>query len=65
MRAVRSLVVAVLALVVLAVPVVVLADGRVALVVGNRAPTPTSGGCRTRRSTRPTCRRRYAGSGSR
>ena len=35
MRAVRSLVVAVLAFVVLAVPAVVLADGRVALVVGN------------------------------
>ena len=35
MRAVRSLVVAVLAFVVFAVPAVVLADGRVALVVGN------------------------------
>ena len=35
MRAVRSLVVAVLAFVVFAVPSVVLADGRVALVVGN------------------------------
>ena len=35
MRAVRTLVVAVLAFVVLAVPAVVLADGRVALVVGN------------------------------
>ena len=35
MRAVRTLVVAILVLVVLAVPMVVLADGRVALVVGN------------------------------
>ena len=35
MRAVRSLVVAILALVVLAAPAVALADGRVALVVGN------------------------------
>ena len=34
MRAVRSLVVAILAFVVLAAPAVVLADGRVALVVG-------------------------------
>ena len=35
MRAVRLLVVTVLAVVVLAIPSVVLADGRVALVVGN------------------------------
>ena len=35
MKAVRSLVAAILALVVLAMPTVVLADGRVALVVGN------------------------------
>ena len=64
MRAVRSLVVAVLALVVLAVPVVVLADGRVALVVGNRAPTPTSGGCRTRVCQPGAGRPRGRGSGS-
>ena len=48
MRAVRSLVVAILAFVVLAAPAVVLADGRVALVVGTApkefivsAPTAT------------------------
>lgn len=35
MRAVRSLVVAVLAVVVFAAPAIVLANGRVALVVGN------------------------------
>ena len=65
MRSVRSLVVAVLAVVVLAVPAVVLAAGRVALVVGNSTYTRTSGGCRTRTTTRPTCPRRCGGSDSR
>ena len=62
-RAVRSLVVAILTVVVLATPSVVLADGRVALVVGNstyahigRLPNPDNDA--------RTCQRCCGGSGS-